>query len=468
MQEYTERLGYAPLGRLLLRLSLPSIAATVTLSLYNIVDTFWVAKLGHGAIAALTIVFPYQILFAAMGIGTGIGVAALVSRRFGENNPQATNRVAGQIFFLSAFWGLLFMTVAAFFSQTILTAFGATPDIMEYGTQYLTIVVFGAPQIIFALVTSSLIRGSGDAVKPMVIMITASVINIILDPFMILGLGPFPEMGVRGAALATIIAQSFGAAIALYFLLGHRTAYRIKFANLKPNMSILKDIYRVGAPSTILQVTESLCFILFNIVVSSFGSISIAAVGLAMRVTDLAFMPVFGLSDGLLPIIGFNFGAGYLKRLWRAVKLASVSIALVLGVGVVCIEIFAPQIIGIFSDDPELLAVTVPAMRIMLCTMFLIGPSVMFVTTFQGLSRGMMALILSLVRQLIFFIPLLYLLRYLLGLNGVWLSLPISDALSFIVAFSVTYREYRKQRKSDKWLDGPPPPQGFLSHPSPP
>lgn len=455
MQEYTERLGYAPLGKLLLRLSLPSIAATVTLSLYNIVDTFWVSKLGHGAIAALTIVFPYQILVIALGVGTGIGVAALVSRRFGENNPEATNHVAGQTFFLSVFWGLIFMMFAVFFSEGILTTFGATPDIMEYGTQYLVITAYGAPQVIFALVASNLIRGSGDAIKPMIIMITASVINIILDPMMILGLGPFPEMGVRGAALATVIAQSFGAILALYYLLAHRTAFRIRVGHLRPNMPILGDIYRVGAPSSILEITESLCFILFNIAVSSFGSIAIAAVGIVLRIADLAFMPIIGLSHGLLPIIGFNFGAGYLKRLWKAVKLASVSIMLVLGVITLFIEIFAPKVVGIFSDNPELLTITVPAMRIMLSAMLLIGPSVMFITTFQGLSKGTMALILSLVRQFIFFLPLLYLLRYLLGLHGVWLSLPASDVLGFIVTFSIIYREYRRQRKSAKWTDGP-------------
>lgn len=455
MQEYTERLGYAPLGRLLLRLSLPSIAATVTLSLYNIVDTFWVSKLGHGAIAALTIVFPYQILVIALGVGTGIGIAALVSRRFGENNPEATNHVAGQTFFLSVFWGLIFMMFAVFFSEGILTTFGATPDIMEYGTQYLVITAYGAPQVIFALVASNLIRGSGDAIKPMIIMITASVINIILDPMMILGLGPFPEMGVRGAALATVIAQSFGAILALYYLLAHRTAFRIRVGHLRPNMPILGDIYRVGAPSSILEITESLCFILFNIAVSSFGSIAIAAVGIVLRIANLAFMPIIGLSHGLLPIIGFNFGAGYLKRLWKAVKLASVGIMLVLGVITLFIEIFAPKVVGIFSDNPELLTITVPAMRIMLSAMLLIGPSVMFITTFQGLSKGTMALILSLVRQFIFFLPLLYLLRYLLGLHGVWLSLPASDVLGFIVTFFIIYREYRKQRKSAKWSDGP-------------
>ena len=451
MQEYTERLGYAPLGKLLVTLSLPSIAATITTSLYNIVDTYWVSGLGHEAIAALTIVFPYQILFVAIGIGTGIGVSALVSRRFGENNIEATNHVAGQIFFLSILWGLIFMITAVFFSKNILTAFGATPDIMDYSTQYMVITAYGAPQIIFALVVSSLIRGSGDAVKPMVIMIAASVLNIILDPLMILGIGPFPEMGIRGAALATVIAQSLGAVLGMYYLLARRTTFRIRPGHLVPDFSILRDIYRVGLPSSILEITESLSFILFNKVVSSFGSIAIASVGLALRISDLAFMPVIGVSNGLLPIVGFNFGARSYPRLWKAVLLASAGIVVLLAVVTIAIEVFAPQIIGIFSDDPELLEVAMPAIRIMLSTMVFIGPNVMCVTAFQGLSRGTMALVLSLIRQFLLFIPLLYLFRYLFGLLGVWCSLPASDILSFMVTLAATIIEYRKQKRGSEW-----------------
>ncbi len=451
MKEHTERLGYMPLGKLLISLSLPSIAGMITMSLYNIVDTFWVAKLGHEAIAALTIVFPYQILFFAVGGGTGIGISALVSRRFGENNVEATNHVAGQIFFLSVFWGLLFMLAAIFFSENLLVAFGATPDIMEYSTQYLVITAYGAPQIIFVLVIGSLIRGSGDAVKPMVIMIAASIINIILDPFMILGLGPFPEMGIRGAALATIIAQSCGALLGLYYFLGHKTSFRIKVSHLLPNMPILRDIYRVGAPSSIMELTESLAFILFNRVVSSYGSIAIAAVGLVIRISDLAFMPIIGVSNGLLPIVGFNFGAQNPKRLWKAVQLASVGIALLLAVITIFLEIFAPQITRIFSNNPELLEVAIPSIRIMLSTMLFIGPNIMFITAFQGLSKGTMALILSLVRQFILFVPLLYLLSHLFGMNGVWYSLPVSDILGFIVTFAFIYMEYRRQKRSGYW-----------------
>jgi putative MATE family efflux protein len=449
MKEYTERLGSAPLGRLLLALSLPGIASTITTSLYNIINTIWVARLGHEAIAALTIVFPYQILFYAIGGGTGIGISALVSRRFGERNIEATNNVAGQIFFISAFWGLLFMLVAVFFSDSILPAIGATPDIMEYSKQYFVITSYGAPLMILAMVMSSLIRGSGDAVKPMIIMISGTIINIILDPFMILGIGPFPQMDVRGAAWATVIAQSCGALLGLYYFFAQKTAFRIKASYLRPDMSILRDIYRVGAPSTILQITESLAFMLFNTVVSSFGSVAIAAVGIVMRVSDLAYMPIMGVSYGLLPVVGFCFGARNFKRLWQAVKMSSLGITALLVVITVLIEIFTPQLIGIFSKDAEFLSISVPAMRIMLATMVLIGPNIMCVTTFQGLAKGRTALVLSLIRQFLVFIPALYLFRYLFGLTGVWLSAPASDIMGLVVTLAFILREYRLQKREN-------------------
>jgi putative MATE family efflux protein len=448
LQKYTERLGSAPIGRLLVSLSLPGIAASLTTSLYNIVDTFWVARLGHEAIAALTIVFPYQILIFAVAGGTGIGISALVSRSFGEKDLETTNHAAGQVFFLSLFWGILFMAASFFFSEPILRAIGATPDIMEYSSQYLVIISFGATQIIFATMTSNLIRGSGDAIKPMIIMITACIINFILEPFMVLGLGPFPEMGVRGAALATVIAQSCGALLSLYYFLARKTAFHIEFKHLKPDVHILRGIYRVGASAMTLQITESLSFVLFNKVVASYGSIYIAALGMAMRISDLAYMPIMGLSNGLLPIVGFNFGNRNFKRLWQSVKLAVVGIVSLLVIITAAIEVLAPQIIGIFNSDPKLLAATVPAMRIMLSTLVFIGPTLLFITTFQGLSRGMLALILSLVRQFFFFIPLMFLLSYILGINGVWISMPASDILGFLISLLFVFREYTKQPKN--------------------
>jgi putative MATE family efflux protein len=443
MKQHTERLGTAPLGSLLIALSLPGVISSITTTLYNIVDTIWVGRLGHEAIAALTIIFPYQILFYAIGGGTGIGISALVSRRFGERNVDAANRIAGQIFFISAFWGFFFMMVAVFFADDILPLIGATPDIMEYSKQYLVIISYGAPMMILAMVMSSLFRGSGDAIKPMIIMITGTVINIILDPFMILGIGPFPEMGVRGAAWATFIAQSCGALLGLLFIFAGKTSFHIRVPHIRPVWSIIREIYRVGAPTAVFQVTESVVFFLMNTVIASFGSVAIAALGLVIRVFDLAYMPIMGVSNGLLPIIGFCFGAGNYKRLWQATKKAIGGISVLLLAMTVIIEIFTPQIIGIFSKEPELLSIAITAMRISMTSMVLVGLSVLSTTVFQGLARGTTALVLSLIRQFIVFLPLLYLCRWLWGLNGVWISWPIADVGSALVSFAFIYREYR-------------------------
>jgi putative MATE family efflux protein len=444
MQDYTKRLGEAPLGKLLIALSLPGMISTITTSLYNIVNTLWVTRIGYEAIAALTISFPYQILFYAIGGGTGIGISALVSRRFGEKNVDATNKVAGQIFFLSAFWGLIFMLIPIFFADRLLPFMGATPDIMAYSHIYFVITSYGAPLIILAIVMSALIRGSGDAVKPMVIMITGTVINIILDPFLIFGIGPFPEMGVSGAAWGTFIAQACAAGLGLFYFFARKTAYHIKFSHIIPSWPIIKDIYHVGLPTAIFQFAESIIFLLLNTIISVFGSVALAALGIVMRISDLAYMPIMGVSYGLLPIVGYCFGAGNFKRLWEALKKATLYITVLLLGITILIEIFAPRLIGIFTQEPELFDISVTAMRISMISMVLIGFSVLVTTTLQGLSKGVTALVLSLIRQFIVFVPLLYLCRYLWELNGVWISWPIADTINTGLAFFFIYREYKK------------------------
>jgi len=433
------------------------MASMITLTLYNLVDTFWVSKLGHQAIAALTIVLPYHVLIIAIGVGIGAGIGALTSRRFGERNIESTNHAAGQVFSLAVFYGVIFIVAAAFFSEPILTMIGATPDIMDFATQYMVILGFGTPFMFFLLMGGSLLRGSGDAIRPMIFTIIAQVANIILDPLLIFGLGPFPEMGIRGAALGTVIGQLIGAGLIFFYIVSGKSTYQIKLAHLKPSLSIQRDIYRVGFPSMIMLITESICFALFNIILSAFGSLALAAIGITIRISDLAFMPIFGVSQGLLPIIGFNFGARLWNRLWRAVKLASGGLALFMGVALLILEIFAPNLIGIFSDDPELIAIAAPAMRIVLSTLVIVGPTLLFVTTFQGLSKGKEALILALIRQFVFFVPLLFILPRFWGMTGMWLALPASDILGFIIASLWLFREYRVQQRSGEWSGLPAP-----------
>jgi len=213
----------------------------------------------------------------------------------------------------------------------------------------------------------------------------------------------------------------------------------------------MAQIYRVGLPSILMELSEAIVFIIFNRIVAGFGSVALAALGIAIRVADLAFMPIIGVAHGLLPIVGFCFGARLWERLWTAVRQASLALVVMLGIVTVFLEIFTPQVITIFNDDPELLAVAVPGMRIFISALFLVGPAIMFIITFQGLSKGWTAIALSLVRQLGFLLPMLLILPRFLGLTGVWVSLPISDVGGAIVAGLWLYREYRLQRRSGMW-----------------
>ena len=455
LHETTARLGTERLSKLLLRLSAPSIASMVTISLYHLADTFWLGQLSYQAIAAVTITFPFYIAVVAIGVGTGVGANALASRRFGERNIAATNQVAGQIFPLTAVFSVVFIIASVFFARPVATLLGAPQDIVALTADYLVFFGWGVPFILFQLMTRNVFHAAGDAVKPMIFTVVGAVVNAILDPFFIFGWGPFPEMGVGGAGLATTISGGIAAVLSYYFLVGGRSVYRLKLHHLRPNFSIMAQIYRVGLPSLLMELTETIIFIIFNRIVAGFGSITLAALGIAIRIADLAFMPIVGVAHGLLPIVGFCLGARLWERLWSAVKLASLALVVLLGVATIFLEIFTPQVIAIFNNDPELLAIAVPGMRIFMSTLILIGPAIMFITTFQGLSKGWTATALSLVRELVFFIPAILILPRFMGLNGVWLSLPIADVCGTVIAGFWLYREYQLQKRSGIWDNVP-------------
>lgn len=461
----TERLGTDPLGKLLFRLSLPSIISMVTMSLYSLVDVFWVAKLGHEAVAALTVLMPFYVLIFAVGAGTGVGINALAARRFGERDTEAAHKAAGQVLPLSLLAGGLFVIVALAFTGAILKLAGATADLIEPGTAYLRMLAPGMPFLIMGLIGRNVFHAAGDAVRPMIFTIFGGVMNVILDPFFIFGWWFFPEMGISGAALATVIANGLSMALMVYFLFTNRTPYRFRPHHFTPSLPVIRTIYRVGLPSMAMETTESIVFVLFNHVVAGFGSVALAAMGIAGRISDLAFMIMVGTSHGLLPIVAYALGAKQWQRLWGAVRLASIWMAALMAVMTVLLEVFAAQTVGLFNRDAELVAIAAPGMRIFISTLVLVGPTIMFITTFQGLGKGKDALFLSLARQIFFFLPALYGLSALMGLTGVWLSLPVSDILGMTTSGLWLWREYRRQRKSGEWQQAPgiavtPPAQG--------
>ena len=455
LQETTARLGTERLSKLFPRLGTPSMISMIAMSFYVLADTFWLGRVSYDAIAAITITFPfYQVIFS-IGLGTGIGANALASRRFGEKNIEATNHVAGQMFPLTAIFGIIFIIPSVFFARPLAALLGAPPQVIDLTAQYLVFFGWGIPFILFRVMTRNIFQAAGDMTKPMIAIVIGAVVNAALDPFLIFGWGPFPEMGVGGAALATTISGGLNAGIACYYLLRKRSIYHLKLHHLKPDLSIIAQIYRVGLPEVLMDVTESGIMLLFNQIVAGFGAVALAGLGIAFRITDLAFIPVVGVAHALLPIVGFCFGARLWSRLWAAVRHGTLVVVVVLGVATALLEIFAPQAIGVFNSNPELLAVAVPGMRIFISALILVGPTIMFIITFQGLSRGWTAISLSLARQLGILLPALLILPRLMGLNGVWIALPISDVAGAIVAGLWLYREYRLQKRSGIWANVP-------------
>jgi putative MATE family efflux protein len=455
LQETTARLGTERLSKLFPRLGAPSMVSMVAMSLYVLADTFWLGRVSYEAVAAITITFPFYGMVCAIGLGSGIGANALASRRFGERNIEATNHVAGQVFPLTAIFGVIFIIASVFLAKPLAALLGAPPQIIDMTTEFLVFFGWGIPFILFRFMTRNIFHAAGDVIKPMIFIVAGSVFNAVLDPFLIFGWGPFPEMGIGGAALATTISGGLAAAISCYYLLGNKSVYRLKLRHLKPDLSIIAQIYRVGLPEMLMDLTEAVVFVIFNQVVAGFGSVALAALGIAFRVADLAFIPVIGLAHALLPIVGFCLGARLWGRLWAAVRHGSLVSVVVLAIATVLLEIFAPQVIAIFNNTPELLAIAVPGMRIFIAALILVGPAIMFIITFQGLSKGWTAISLSLVRQLGILLPALLILPRFMGLNGAWLSLPISDAGGAIVAGLWLYREYRLQKGSGIWDNAP-------------
>lgn len=443
-----EQMGIAPIGRLLFSLGLPGIISMLIMTLYNITDTFWVAKLGPGAIAALTITFPYQLLLVAIGVGSGAGFSSLISRRFGAGRSQETNHIAGQLFPLTIGYGLVFTFFTTFMTRPVLQLFGVTPDIYAPAATYLFYVGLGASFTFFSMMSNNVLRGSGNTFAPMIFMGIAAITNIILDPFLIFGIGFFPAWGVKGAAVATLFSQILAALSNFIYLLSRRSGYRLRWSYLRPNLSILIEIYRVGLPTFVMQSVGSLILMVMNRILGAFGSEAIAANGLAFRLLMLIVMPVAGLAQGLMPLVGYNYSAKKWTRLWSAVRLASLASLSLIGVGYVLLQLFPAFWIRLFTQDADFLPLAVQAARVATLVLPLVGPLFMWMTMFQALGRGSIAMIISLSRQFIFLLPLLLILPRFMGLTGVWAAIPISDALTFLLASGLIWREYKKQKRT--------------------
>jgi putative MATE family efflux protein len=443
----TSDLGQAPLGPLMVKLSVPGMIGMLVMSVYNIVDTLWVSGLPNGteAIAALTVLFPFQMIAMSVGMGLGAGATSLVSRRFGATRAAEANQGAGNAMSLAMALGAFFTATGVVYAGPVVRLFGATSEVSGPSIAYLTIVAFGFPFQMLAMTLGGTYRGSGNAVTPMAIMASSAAINAALDPFLIYGWGFFPQMGIRGAAAATLTAQMIAAGISLLYLRSRHSGYRVRMSDLRLRMRVVRDIAQVGIPAFAMSGMRSVIASVYNWVLAGYGPEALAAHGLSHRIIMLMISCLGGgVHTALMPIVGYSFGATDYRRMWRAYAIAAVwtsggALALTAGVWLA-----APRLLGPFAREAELLSLAVLSLRIRSSTLFLVEPQMMAVFTLQGMGMGTRALVLTLSRDLVFVLPGLLLLPRHFGVAGAFGAQPVAEVLTLFISAAVLWRTYRQ------------------------
>lgn len=419
--------------------SLPATTGMLVNVSFNIIDTIFVGMLGSGALAALSVAFPVQMMLGGVAIGTGVGAASLVARQLGAAQYEEASETASQSFSLAFLLGIAVIFIGFFYLDDLLVVFGTTPDIMGDTFDYLSIIIWGAPTIFLMMMGNNVIRGEGSAMVAMKIMVAGALLNIALDPIFIFALG----LGIRGAALATVISRSLILLYVVYYFIFGNSMLKISLKWFLPRWSVVVEIYRVGIPAIFMQVAFNLAIIFVNRILGGYDHVAIAVLGIIVRLQMVILLPCIGISQGLLTIIGFNYGGKLYGRVreafFKATMLAFVFSLIVTALFV----IFPTTFIGIFNREPELLVLGSYALRIMVVTFPLAALQIMSSVLFQGIGRGLPALVLAVSRQFLFFVPLAYLFEFWFDLDGIWFSAPAADLLTCLIALFLITRAFK-------------------------
>ncbi|HKL75742.1 MAG TPA: MATE family efflux transporter [Halanaerobiales bacterium] len=434
-ESYREEIINGPITSTLMKLAWPIMITNGMQVLYNIADTFWVGKISAQAVAAISISFPVVFLFISIGAGINISGTTLVAQYTGAGESENADKVATQLFVFIFSLSVILSFIGYLFNENILHLIGAPENIMDQATGYLNIFFIGLPFMFLFFVFSALLRGVGDTKTPMKMMIISVLINIVADPFIIFGWSFFPELGVRGAALATISSRAIAGLFGMYLLFSGKKGIHIKKKYLKPDLKMYKKILRIGIPSAGEKSMAAISIVLFMGIISRFGTMAVAAYGIGHRVMSIVRMPVRGFGRGTTTMVGQNLGADKIDRAerctWIATAITFISLILI-WIGVF---IFSEQIIAIFNNNPEVVKIGSSFLKIAGFSFSFIGIRLVIGSGFRGAGNTLIAMILAIIALIILRIPLSYFLSVNLnwGINGVWWGMLIANAISAII-----------------------------------
>jgi MATE efflux family protein len=439
------KMGTMPINKLIINMSLPLITSMFVQAFYNIVDSLFVARINEDALTAVSMSFPAQNLMISAGVGVGVGITALIARYLGAHDEKGITRVVHNGIFLGILNSILFALFGIFLAKFYFEFQKASGIIETYGIQYLSICSIFAFSIIMEITFERMLIASGKTIYTMITQSTGAIINIIFDPILIFGLFGFPKMGIVGAAAATIFGQTVAMFMALYFNVTKNHEVRISIKKFAVDFKTIINIYEIGFPSIVMQSAASFMIFQLNNLLASFSTTATAVLGVYFKLQSFVILPVFGLNNSVISIVSYNYGAGKIKRLLKTVKVANIYAFSIMLAGFVLCQILPVQILKIFDASDNMLAIGVPALRIISFS-FLIAPfSIVSSGTFQALGKGTFSLIISLIRQLIVILPLSYLLSRVMGMKGVWVAFPIAEIVAGILTIIYLRKLYKNE-----------------------
>lgn len=444
------KMGTMPVGKLLLTMSMPMIIAMLVQALYNVVDTFFVARISIDAVTALSNAFPVQNLMIGVATGTGVGVNALLSKALGEKNQKRANKVAANGVLLALVGYAIFLIFGLFFTDLYMNAMTDKAEVAQMGADYLRICSVFSFGVFGEIIFERLMQATGKTIYTMFTQGLGAVINIILDPILIEGLGPIPAMGVKGAAYATVIGQIFAMVLAVVLNQLFNKEIRLQKEIARPDIRICGKIYAIGVPSILMVAIGSIMTVSMNQILKSIDitEVSVAVFGIYFKLQSFVFMPIFGMNNGLIPIIAFNYGAQNRKRMMKVLRYAIVAALCVMVIGMIVFQLIPDVLLKLFepenTDSALLQEFGVPALRTISFCFPAAAVGIMMSSTFQALGKSVNSMLVSIARQLLVLIPAAYLLSLTGNVAMVWWSFPIAEVVSLVVSVLLFVLLYKR------------------------
>ncbi len=427
---HENKMGTMPIRKLLMNMAWPAILSMTINALYNIVDSVFVSRISEDALTAVSLVNPVQMMIIALSVGSGVGINSLIARRLGANNQEEADKAASTSIRIGLFNYLIFFIIGLFFTKPFVSGYAEEGTfIFDAACQYMSIICMGSLFINIQVVLEKVLQSTGNMVAPMICSLTGAIVNIVLDPILIFGLFGMPKMGVAGAAVATVTGQLCGMIIGVSIIIKGEHLVNIKIKGFKMDWKVVGDIYKVGFPSIIMQSIASIMIIFYNMILVVYSTTAVAVLGIYFKIQSFVFMPVFGLNQGAMPIMGYNYGAKNKDRLIKTYKEAFKVAVIVMAAGTVIFQLFPGQLLLLFDASREMLEIGIPALRLISICFIPAAFGIITSTLFQGTGHGMLSLYASLIRQLFGILPLAYILIRVGGVTLSWMAFPLAEIL---------------------------------------